>query len=696
MESTVKIKREQYVPGPFIKAVTRRTSVRILPKVAAASLLGLRSQRCFLLCLLLTLSTAGLAEDNTESFAEMSLDELMTLDVFTAASRIPTQQAHAPGTVYSFNRDDFDRMGVRRVDELLHFVPGMQLTQYRKRHQSIWSRGLLDRYNDKLILIVDGVQLRHLYYGHFSLGDNFPLEKIEKVEIIQGPASSLYGANAFGGIISITTRAFADSARAELTAEAGNHERKKFTGLANSNELQVFGSWLDQDAPFRDDRKSFIGGDTLQPLDETYRNLFVKGQLTEGLTLSLDYYRNETPFLFIPDTQDAFIDEEMLTLSARHEIGDIEHGKLESTLYYTQDNAEETEFEQQTGALGYRENQDATMAGLTVTAFKRLFEQHVFALGVSWQREQAEDMDYVRHFRYDLGFIDPPLTGSLLSEPGIVTDDYAVFIQDVWTVSSELDITLGARYDYFDQFGEQSNYRAAFVYTPRVNQTWKLLYGTSIRTPSYREYLKVLEGSFQAPVPDPERLSSLELAYLHRWQHANISITLFHNEAKDFIREVPTPDGADEYFANSDETLCTQGVDSLLNINLNEDLLLRLNVSYIDAEAIESASTPYIASWLAGLNLSYAYLDQHNAGFSVVYNSDRSDTNSYSEDDPGEFTLISVFASGSVSRDLSYSLGLNNLLDERVYDPAADFGSQYNTEKSEREFWARLKWMTQL
>jgi outer membrane receptor for ferrienterochelin and colicins len=52
-------------------------------------------------------------------FADMSLKELMALDTFEAASLLPTQISKAPGTVYSFSRDDFSRYGVRRVDELL-------------------------------------------------------------------------------------------------------------------------------------------------------------------------------------------------------------------------------------------------------------------------------------------------------------------------------------------------------------------------------------------------------------------------------------------------------------------------------------------------------------------------------------------------------------------------------------------------
>jgi len=296
------------------------------------------------------------SHSDTGAFANMSLKELMSLEVFSAATLLPTEQAKAPGTAYSFDRTDFARLGVRRLDDLLAYVPGIQTSQYRKRHRSIWARGQLDRYNDKMVLMVDGVRRQHAYYGHFSLGDNFPLEKIEKVEIILGPASSLYGANAFAGIISVTTRAFSDHAHIEAGAEGASNGRGKGTLLYNSSKLQAFGSYLEQDAPFRQDRKSFIGGETLQPLDEDYANLFVKANPFEGLTLSMDYYRNNSPFLFIPDTQDAFIKEDSLTLTALYEVGDLEKGKLQANFYYTWDNAREWETERWTRTLGYREN----------------------------------------------------------------------------------------------------------------------------------------------------------------------------------------------------------------------------------------------------------------------------------------------------------------------------------------------------
>ncbi len=100
-------------------------------------------------CLLLPVS--GYSEPSSgEDYTELSLKELMALEVFTSTSMLPTEIKKAPGTVYSFNRKDFLRLGVRTIDELLDYVPGLQLNQYKKHHRSVWARGVIDRYNNKL------------------------------------------------------------------------------------------------------------------------------------------------------------------------------------------------------------------------------------------------------------------------------------------------------------------------------------------------------------------------------------------------------------------------------------------------------------------------------------------------------------------------------------------------------------------
>lgn len=643
--------------------------------------------------MLITAVTAN-AEADVSDISSLSLKELVALEVFTSASLVPTQLQKAPGTAYTFERKDFKRFGVRRLNDLLQFVPGLQINQYRKRHRSIWSRGILNRYNDKMVLMVDGVRVRHLYYNHFALGDNLPLEFIDKVEVILGPASSLYGANAFAGIISITTRDFSDRPATELAVEAGNHQRRKVTALYNSNSVQLMASHLDQEAPFSDDRKSFIGGEVLQPADEDYSNISVKLRPLEHLTLKLDYSREQTPFLNIPDTQDGFVHSDRLNLSAHFARGSIAQGRLEATVYYQQDDAREYELEQITQTPGYEEHQNATLAGASFTGIKQI-SNHTLATGLSWVHEQAERTDFTRHFHFANGFLAVPETGNLLSEPGISNDDYAAFIQDIWEINPDLSLTIGARYDKFERFGSYTNHRAALVYSPDADQTWKLQHGTAIRTPGFREYLKILEGTaFKPPQVGAERVTMTELGYFYQWQQANLNLNMYRGHIDDFIQETPTPDMADEFFTNSNDSYRFNGVEAVLQLRPAARLNSQIGISYLETDT-DNGALPYLAHWTGSLQMDYQYHPNHQLGMSLVYNSARDDVNSFS-DDADAFTIMNLFGSGYITPQLEYRFGIDNLFDKTVFDPAADFGWQHNNERSEREIWMSLTWRSDL
>ncbi len=644
----------------------------------------------------LIFASTALAEKDFNQLANMSLEELVEIDVFTAANLLPTQSSKAPGTVHSFTSADFRRYGVRRVEDLLQYVPGIQLNQYRKRHQSIWARGIVERYNDKFVLLVDGIRQQNLYYGHFALGDNVPIEQIEKVEIILGPASSLYGASAFSGLISITTKAFATDPAFTTSLELGNHDRQKITSLFNSQRLQGFMSYLDQEAPFADDRRSFIGGTTMQPEDEDYQSVYLKAQLAPGLTAKLDYQQSEVPFLFIPASQNAFIDNERWSASLSYAHGDLENGRLEANAYYQQEDILEFEQIQYNQQRGYQEYQNATMAGASLTGFKN-WGQHTAAVGASWRYEESENTTYTRWYRFDRGLYQLPEQGNLLSQPNIINEDYAVFVQDVWSVNDALNITLGLRYDEFEQFDSYINYRLAINYSTNPLHNWKLMYGTAIRTPTLREYLKALENtSFVAPIPDAESIESLELGYYLNTDQLRASLTFYHNTLKDFIHEMPTPNGADEYFANTDQRVRMYGAEGLLNYWVTDRWSVRLAAAYVDSDYHSYNELPYVANWSGSLTSNYQLTNDHELTLAFVYSSKRVDLNPYTEDDSNAFVLTNLYLQGRLSSTINYRLGIDNLMDEHIHDPAADFGNQYNSEKSRRQLWLELTWAPSL
>ncbi len=642
--------------------------------------------------LLLCAPLAGASGIESERLAEMSLEQLLNVEVFTAASLIPTQVTKAPGTVYSFSQRDFQRFGVRRLEDLLQFVPGMQINQSRKRHKIVWSRGLLQRQNNKMVLLVDGVRQQHLYYGHFSLGDDLPLERIEKVEVILGAASSVHGANAFSGLISVTTKDFSSDPKLSLSLEAGDNDRTKVTGQYTHQRVQLFASHLSQDAPFDEHRTSFIGQPTEQPLGEVYTSLQVKFKPIDGLTFMLDHRRQETPFLYIPQTQDAFVESEFTSVAASYQWGNLDDGLLEALAFYQWDDGKEYELEQQTRIEGYTEYQDAVIGGISLNGFKRVAD-HTLALGVSFHHEKAKNTSYRRSFSFSQGFLSDPEVGDLLSNPDVNNNDYALFLQDVWSINDDFELTVGIRYDDFSRFDDYFNYRAALVYTPAQYHVWKFLYGTAIRTPNFREYLKVLEGTdFDAPVPDAESLKSFEIGYSYTRARWNFSSTVYLNEYEDSIQERPTPDGLDEYFDNADGCLKAHGIEAQLNYRHETGWDLSATLSYVDSSLDEHGDLPYVASWMASSMLGYQWQQGHRLGLALVYNDSRPDINSYSQDRAESFVLVNLFASGRLTETVSYEAGIDNVFDDQNYDPAADFGGQFNPEKSRREVWLKLQW----
>ncbi len=302
-------------------------------------------------------------------------------------------------------------------------------------------------------------------------------------------------------------------------------------------------------------------------------------------------------------------------------------------------------------------------------------------------------MDKTTYWNYKDLYLTPPDSGSLLSNEDEENDDYAVFVQDVWEINQQLTATISARYDAFEQFDNDSNYRLAMVYTPTEQQTAKMLWGTAVRKPTYREYLKVLENtSFVPDMPDTEKMETFELSYAYQWENANLSITSFYNDFDDYLHEVTTPDGNDEYFVNSENTWRMYGVEMLSVYQVNKALNLRATLGWLKGKESGEGDLPYLAEWTASFLSDYQWYRSHHLVFSLFYNSDREDTNDakYTNDESDQFTTLNVHAYGKLFENISYQLGVKNLTDEEIFDPAGDFDDRYNSQRTEREIWGKI------
>ncbi len=177
-------------------------------------------------------------------FSQVSENFLFTEEEMTTTPLlIPVEVKSAPANITVFTHEYIEAIGVKTLADLLNLVEGCY-TSYSERHiQRAWIRGIGGYYNDRILLLLDGVPLREIIYGHAFIDEYLPLENLEKVEIIKGPSSSVYGTNAFAGVINLITKK--KFKNCEIRGRKGMHQLDEWIGEAgyypNKIKVNLFG-----------------------------------------------------------------------------------------------------------------------------------------------------------------------------------------------------------------------------------------------------------------------------------------------------------------------------------------------------------------------------------------------------------------------------------------------------------------------
>lgn len=160
----------------------------------------------------------------------LDIDDLMRLPV-RLASRSDEAQFQAPAAAYVITQDDIRRSGLRRLPELLRLVPGLHVGKIDANKWAISSRNTQSRFSRTMLVLMDGRTVYSpLFSGVYWDVQDTLLEDIERIEVIRGPGSVLWGSNAVDGVINIVTKsaaqtrgglAYAGGGEGEMRGEAG-------------------------------------------------------------------------------------------------------------------------------------------------------------------------------------------------------------------------------------------------------------------------------------------------------------------------------------------------------------------------------------------------------------------------------------------------------------------------------------------
>jgi iron complex outermembrane receptor protein len=151
-----------------------------------------------------------------------SIEDLMNMEV-TSVSKKEQKLSRTAAAIFVISQEDIRRSGATNIPDLLRMVPGMDVAQANGNTWAISARGLNDEFNDELLVLVDGRNVHTPTFGGVLWGLlDYPLEDIERIEVIRGPGATVWGANAVNGVINIITKKSGETRGAMVVAGGGN------------------------------------------------------------------------------------------------------------------------------------------------------------------------------------------------------------------------------------------------------------------------------------------------------------------------------------------------------------------------------------------------------------------------------------------------------------------------------------------
>ena len=543
--------------------------------------------------------------------------------VTTVASVYPESPLSAPAIVTLVSREEIEAQGYQTLGELLSFQPGFYIEPGGRGSVATY-RGL----RDSVLFLYDGVPITTDVTKSFAPLDNeFSLEAVERVEIIKGPGSVLWGLDAFAAVVNIVPASGAGRPTISVSTSLGQQQLAKgslqLATAGKQGDAYLFVSAAQE--TYHNDQYSLTqqAPQTIEPSKYfelvgslNYRKwLHLSGrwsdfsrQFTMSNIESADSWRGtkELPFNY-------------LKLSATAEQGPSHYslnGFVQQTRYQVRD-------------VDIERIQRNTSTQLELLWDRRLFSRGLLTSGVSWRRNQV-DGALVRD-GFQPGFVNP--VGNffvpVINQKDFSSDIYSVFSQFRyrWGI---VEWWLGGRYEKHSEYADNLSSSLGVQAPLGADVRAKLSYGSAYRSP----YSRQLFGDTSLSQEHIQSLSG-QLSWTPG-KKQSYALTLFYNQIKDHRAEDPfgglsRADSRDMYGAELSlrfplfATLSAQAELSWVDAGNEEDHYRQLAFSIVRPDGsredqFDSWSQPSRTGpeWMARLKLNWAITPSSNLGISFM------------------------------------------------------------------------------
>lgn len=525
----------------------------------------------------------------------------------------------APAVASVFTAEDIRSMGATDLREVLNQVPGLNVARSFVFYDPQYLfRGAGNSFSSQVLVLVDGMRRHNSYYGGAEdAWVSMPVDNIARVEVIRGPGSALYGADAFAGVISIITKTAAMRPGTVVSSRLESHGERSVSWLHGWRQGELDGAVYLQ-VGRSDGGKEIIEADAQTGLDQVFGThaSLAPGSLRLGykavdaaLRLGYGNWRAAATFkrrsgigsaagvaqaltdggqanTDVASGELAYKNEQVLpNLNLQAALG-VEQQHLDSYLVLFPAGAFGGLFpDGLVGAPGREMRETRLSASATYGGWNG----HKLRVGLGAEHHELYRPQERKNFEFkflpDAGQFPLPL-GKLVDVVGsnlYVTPHTRrlsyVLLQDEWSLAPDWTLTSGLRHDRYSDFGVTTNPRLALVWDARYNLTLKLLHGRAFRAPSFQELYNNNFIALGNPALRPERMNTTEVAL--DWQATTVlqlSLNLFSYGIRDIVRNIPNANPLTGTTSTNLGTQAGHGLESELRWQATADL--RVNASY--------------------------------------------------------------------------------------------------------------------
>jgi len=442
----------------------------------------------------------------------------VTENVIVSASIAPEDESSPSASVTVISRERIDKSGKTDVLELLREVPGVDVVQSggAGTAASVFIRGGT---SSQTLVLIDGVRVNDPYGAGYDFSA-LSTQNVDRIEVVRGPFSALYGADAVGGVVSILTRGASSEPSGRFTAAAGNrafHEETLFaTGGSGPFALALSGRDVHDGGDPQD-----VAGTTVD--HSAWNNQTGSAQFAwtpseafrTGLNVERTFARTQIPSDGAAPTLNRTTEfaQTTWTLPVRAHLSDA--------------NALTGSFSQVDFRPTSDDPDDPTGFVTSDTIARTRGARAADTWTISAENSLSAAGSYEHSTVESRGAFGPIIEDRRTSIWGIA-------LEDQWTLAGgRLRALGGIRYDRNSQFGSATDPRISLVWNAGVNDALRVSYGTGFRAPSIVDLYYPFYGN---PDLKPERSRSYEAGFSHTLDPIRLDLAIFRTDFRDLIQ----------------------------------------------------------------------------------------------------------------------------------------------------------------